>query len=477
MRSLFMVVAIAALMPTAIVGWNELYSSHLELSAPQIELLETPRGIGLTPVRVIFKVQDVGAGLENVDVEFVRANGAARGLLSRALNGKQSERFTLEFSGDSSELEEGAAVLKITATDFSLWGNKAVVEVPLRVDFHKPTLRFVSQSQIAREGHTSFAIYEAADQDLALSGIKAGNRVFQGFPARGFDSEIVDPNLYGVFYSIEAARSGVKLFAEDQVGNTNGIEVQLNSEHTNTQNFSRELSSDDLVRLVQRLVDGELERFEQIAAGAHALLSPEGKDIETRTADRFRFLIEYRLPLDNQVVLAEVARLQRFERYWEDFFSRPTGTIIANFASVVSFTRDGKILARLTSPWVEIAPSGSDGEVRALNEGYVSFAGNQGIYGNLIVIDHGLGVASLYGGLGTLNVSRGDLVHRNEIIANAEGGGLLERGNYLLEMRVQGIRVDPSEWWDGKWYGSEFIAQIDAIRRTKGLPIYRPLGK
>ena len=477
MRSLIMVVLIAALMPTALVGWNELYSAHLELSSPAIEVLETPRGIGLTPVRVIFKVQDFGSGLDQVETEFVGANGSARTLLSRTLKGKMSERFTLEFSGDASELEEGAGVLRVYASDRSLWGNGTTFELPLRVDFHKPTLKFISQSPTAREGRTSFSMYEAADQDLALSGIKVGNRVFQGFPAHGFDREIDDPNLYGVFYSVEGTHSNVKLFAEDQVGNTDGKDLQITTERSNSQVFSREVSGDDLVRIVQRLVDSELTRFEQLAAGTHALLSTAGKDIDTRTADRFRFLIEYRLPLDNQVIAAEVARMQRYDRYWEDFFSRPSGTVVANFGSIISYTRNGKILARLTTPWIELAPTGVDGPVRALNEGYVTFLGDQGVYGNVVVIDHGLGVTSLYGGLGAPMVQLGEQVHRNQIVASAEGGGLLERGNYLLEMRVQGLRVDPSEWWNGNWYQSEFIEQIDAVRRAKGLPIYRPLGK
>ena len=477
MRSLVMVVLIAALMPTALVGWNELYSAHLELSAPVVEMLETPRGIGLTPVRIIFKVQDLGAGLDQVDTEFVSANGSSRTLLSRSLKGKSSERFTLEFSGDTSELEEGPGVLRVSASDKSLWGNRSTFELALRVDFHKPTIKFVSRSPISREGRTSFAMYEAADQELALSGIKIGNRVFQGFPARGFDPEIVDPNVYGVFYSIEGSQSNIKLFAEDQVGNTEGVELQSNTERTSPQAFSRELNGDDLVQVVQKLVDSELTRFDQIAAGAHALLSTEGKDIDTRTADRFRFLVEYRLPLDNQAIAAEVARMQRFERYWEDFFSRPTGVVVANFGSIISYTRNGKTLARLTAPWIEIAPTGTDGPVRALNEGYVTFIGEQGVYGNLVVIDHGLGVASLYGGLGVPLVQLGEQVHRNQILASADGGGLLERGNYLLEIRVQGVRVDPSEWWNGSWYQSEFIEQIDVLRRAKGLPIYRPLGK
>lgn len=477
MRSLVMVVLIAALMPTALVGWSQLYSSHLEITKPIIEVLEAPRGIGLTPVRVIFKVQDADSGLSRVETEFVRSNDVARSLLDRDMKGKVGERFTLEFSGDGSELEEGPGTLRIKASDQSFWGNTSVYEIPLHVDFHKPSIRFISQSSSVSVGHTSFALYEAADQDLVISGIKAGNRVFQGFSARGFDKEITDSNLYGVFYSLEDSNSSAKLFAEDQVGNTSAVDIQPSNIHLNAQSFSREITGDDLVNMVQSLVESELGRFEQIAAGSHQLLSAEGKDIETRTADRFKFLVDYRTALDNQSVAAEISKIQRFDRYWEDFFSRPTGNIVANFGAVISYTRNNKTLARLTTPWIEISPSGAEGEVRALNEGYVAFVGQQGVYGNIVVIDHGLGVATLYGGLAASTVQHGALVHRNQIIGTAQGGGLLERGNFLLEMRLQGVRVDPSEWWNGSWYQSEFIQQIDALRRVKGLPIYRPLGK
>ena len=46
--------------------------------------------------------------------------------------------------------------------------------------------------------------------------------------------------------------------------------------------------------------------------------------------------------------------------------------------------------------------------VIAANRGLVLHAGDLGIYGNCVVLDHGLGVQSLYGHLSSIDVKVGD---------------------------------------------------------------------
>ncbi len=58
--------------------------------------------------------------------------------------------------------------------------------------------------------------------------------------------------------------------------------------------------------------------------------------------------------------------------------------------------------------------------VRAVADGVVAFSDTTALYGNTLIIDHGLGVKSVYGHLDALNYSVGDKVEMSTVIANAK---------------------------------------------------------
>src|SRR5690606_34670998 len=54
--------------------------------------------------------------------------------------------------------------------------------------------------------------------------------------------------------------------------------------------------------------------------------------------------------------------------------------------------------------------------IEAANNGIVVYAGPLGIYGNAVIIDHGMGVSTLYGHMSSIDVNVGDEVKKNQII-------------------------------------------------------------
>ena len=78
----------------------------------------------------------------------------------------------------------------------------------------------------------------------------------------------------------------------------------------------------------------------------------------------------------------------------------------------------------------------------AANSGVVAFTGDLGIYGNTVIIDHGLGLFTLYSHLSSIDVKVGDPIKQHQIIGKTgETGlaagrssalrGLLERRRHL----------------------------------------------
>src|SRR5262249_11236594 len=89
--------------------------------------------------------------------------------------------------------------------------------------------------------------------------------------------------------------------------------------------------------------------------------------------------------------------------------------------------------------------------VRAATKGAVVCAEPLTIYGNTVVIDHGLGLQTLYAYLSSTAVKVGDVVEKGQEIARTGSTGLAIGDHLHYEVLGNGVSVTPPEWWDGKW--------------------------
>jgi murein DD-endopeptidase MepM/ murein hydrolase activator NlpD len=89
------------------------------------------------------------------------------------------------------------------------------------------------------------------------------------------------------------------------------------------------------------------------------------------------------------------------------------------------------------------APVGTP--VRAAGEGRVKFAGQQGGYGNVVELEHGSGVVTVYGHLSRFakNLRRGQRVELGQVIAYVGATGLATGPHLHYEYRVHGVHKNP----------------------------------
>ena len=87
------------------------------------------------------------------------------------------------------------------------------------------------------------------------------------------------------------------------------------------------------------------------------------------------------------------------------------------------------------------APGGT--QVAASNSGRVVLAGSLYFSGNTVIIDHGLGVFTHYCHFSKLQVKRGDLVKKGDVIALVGSTGLSTGPHLHWSVRVLKSRVDP----------------------------------
>ena len=81
--------------------------------------------------------------------------------------------------------------------------------------------------------------------------------------------------------------------------------------------------------------------------------------------------------------------------------------------------------------------------VHATNRGRVVMAKALFFTGNTVIVDHGLGIYSLYAHLSRMNVTRGDIVDNGQIVGLVGATGRVTGAHLHWAMRVQGARVDP----------------------------------
>ena len=98
--------------------------------------------------------------------------------------------------------------------------------------------------------------------------------------------------------------------------------------------------------------------------------------------------------------------------------------------------------------------------VKAANAGRVIFAGRLGLYGNCVVIDHGYSLESLYGHMSSLGVKEGDNVAKEQQIGVSGATGMAFGDHVHFSMMVDGIQVDPKEWWDEHWIHDRILSKL-----------------
>ncbi len=96
--------------------------------------------------------------------------------------------------------------------------------------------------------------------------------------------------------------------------------------------------------------------------------------------------------------------------------------------------------------------AGTENEaIYASNPGIVEFAGYNGANGNMILINHGYGLYSLYCHCSELFVQKGQNIIPGMNIAKSGQTGYALGDHLHFSILISGIYVNPNEWMNGEW--------------------------
>ncbi|MBZ5578357.1 MAG: M23 family metallopeptidase [Acidobacteriia bacterium] len=131
----------------------------------------------------------------------------------------------------------------------------------------------------------------------------------------------------------------------------------------------------------------------------------------------------------------------------------------AMFADTRDYKYQGNQVDRQTHLGFDLSDV-ANAPVNAANSGRVVWADNLGIYGNCIVLDHGYGLQSIYGHLQRIDVKVGDMVQKGGKMGVAGSTGLAEGVHVHFGMQIDGVQINPREWWDEHWIHDRILSKL-----------------
>jgi murein DD-endopeptidase MepM/ murein hydrolase activator NlpD len=147
---------------------------------------------------------------------------------------------------------------------------------------------------------------------------------------------------------------------------------------------------------------------------------------------------------------------------WEGPFKQlGNSKVESQFADQRSYIYKGKKVDQQMHLGFDLSVTKNVG-VAAANSGKVLYASDLGIYGNCIVIDHGYGLQSIYGHLSKLDVKPGEDVKKGQVIGKSGATGLAGGDHLHYSMQVDGIQINPVEWWDEHWIQDRILSKVPA---------------
>jgi hypothetical protein len=423
------ILLIAVVGAVSYLGWRQ--------SVPGVRVTSTPPKFLGHKTTIPIAVQATRGNVTRLEIRVVQDNRPV--VLAAQDNVGPRAEVNVVVEPAAAKLREGAATLEIAARD-DFWrplrlDPKAAASYPVTIDLTPPRVEVVSATPYVAPGGAGLVVFKVADASRAET--RVGPMAFPTF-ALGPDGTRVG------FFALPhdyAPGTPIALAAADDAGNlaSRGIPSQLLPRRFKRDRI--EIRDAFLQAKVPELLPQHppsqplIEGFKIINGDQRRQAEQEKRRIGAKTADK---------PL------------------WEGAFVQPRNTkVFANFAESRTYIYNGQEVDTSVHFGYDLA-STRQAPVPAANKGVVVYAAPLTIYGNAVILDHGLGLMTLYGHLSSIGVKVGDTVDKGQELGRSGATGLAVGDHIHYEVLVHGISVTPLEWWDAKWIRDRITGPLRA---------------
>ena len=370
---------------------------------------------------------------------FVEQNGARYQVFEMALPSKSTEG-TWNFTAGTKttpQLQEGKAKLIVEATSNDLLRKTGRAERDVMVVTRPPTLRLDSEQHYLYLGMADLATFNLSG-GWTEAGIHVGDQTFRAWPMP--DGK---PGLFSLYaFAWNMPTDTVPLvYASNGAGNdvTSPLVVAFpKKEQPKYTVHDLQVSNGFMQKVVNELdpsgTGDPVASFVQINSEMRRANNKTLSDLRLKTADKFLWS--------------------------KPFIRQPHSQVEANFADVRNYIYQGKKIDQQVHLGYDLAVTQHVG-VEASNDGKIVYAAPLGIYGNCIVVDHGYGLQTIYGHLSRIDVHEGDTVKQGQVMGLSGQTGMAGGDHIHFAMQLDGVQIDPKEWWDAHWIKDHIARRVD----------------
>ena len=334
-------------------------------------------------------------------------------------------------------LKDGPArlIVEVTSNDFRASTTSVVRTVT--VVTRPPTLSVDSEQHYLYLGMADLVTFTVSGY-WTEAGVRVGDQHFRSWPMPGGK-----PGLFTLFAFAwnMPAETTPQVYATNPAGNeVTGTMVIRFPKKEQPHYRTRDMAIDD------RFINKVISELDPNGAGdaVTRFLKLNG---EMRRANN-QALSDLRLKTEPRFLWAQPFRQQHNSK------------VESNFADVRNYIYQGKKIDQQVHLGYDLSVTEHVG-VEASNDGKVVYAAPLGIYGNCIVLDHGYGLQSIYGHLSEFAVHEGDLVQQGQILGKSGQTGMAGGDHIHFSMQLDGVQIDPKEWWDAHWIKDHVASRLD----------------
>jgi len=429
------------LLAVVLIGGGYLILPRFEWYKPQIKITPDTDIIGLGALEI--EASDRGSGLKSLAVN-LNSGGTDFPLLDEQYaQPLMQKKFTLALTSKLAGLKEGPAVLTISARDGSLWnffrGNESTLQKNITIDITPPTLELIADDRYVNFGGVGVIVYKPS-ADTVNSGVK-----IRGYFFPGYKDQIKDhPDYYIAFfahpYNVGPDEKAV-LTASDKAGNMREMRLVYELKNVRYKKSTIQIPDEFIESKVRPLLSD---------VGAR---SGSAKDVFVK--------VNRDLRKENEEKIKSITLKTTPKMLWSGAFRQLSNSKVeANFADARTYLYKDEEIDHAYHLGYDLSVT-KHYPAEAANSGVVAFVGDLGIYGNTVILDHGLGLFSLYSHLSSIDVKTGDSISQGQVLGKTGETGLAVGDHLHFGVYLHGLAVLPVEWWDQKWINDNVLPKLN----------------
>ena len=379
---------------------------------------------------------DDESGVKAYKITFKSSKGESTLAHEQLIVAEKSLNIDIKAPRNAFALKDNEITISVQAKDASLWnflkGNVVTKEFHILIDKRRPNTSIVSNSYGIKKGGSALVVFKVSDENLKDIYIETNTK--KKFKPQAFYKEGYYVSLMA--WPITSSSFNATIVATDYAGNIKKTHIPLYLK-AKAYRVSKIKISD---KFLQGKIADLAEEFEETQGVVDSI-------------EQFKIINE-KVRAKNENLIHRLASVVSEEQI-DDFrvnkmYPLKNGKVVASFGDHRKYMYKGEQISESYHLGLDLA-SNAMASIKPQNGGKVVYTEYNGLYGNMPMIDHGLGLYTLYGHCSSVNVSTDDEISAKKDIAHTGKSGYAMGDHVHFGVLVQGVEVRPEEWMDTQW--------------------------